>query len=132
MPSPSKPMTRAGRLRKVSTKRQQQTAPRKAAEAALAAIRPGCWMCGRQDVEVHGHEILGRAQGGDPTKPDALLCNRDNELCESEPILAAWFGWKRSRKPHPVQPCIASGECLPWAHRFPTCERWDYRARGAA
>jgi hypothetical protein len=89
-------------------------------------------MCGATGVKLSGHEVTGRAQGGDPTKPDALLDDICNELCESEPILAAWYGWKRTRKPHPVQLCIAAGECLPWEHRFASCERWDYRARGAA
>lgn len=131
-PTPArKPLPRrASPLRKVSARRQQQAASRRATEAALTAIRPGCWMCGRQDVEVHGHEILGRAQGGDPTKPDAMLCNPCNEMCEFQPILAAWYGWKTSRK-HPVMPCIASGRCLPWQHRSRAQRRWD-RAGGAA
>jgi hypothetical protein len=85
-------------LRAVSAKRRADNRVRRAAELALYEAEPWCAMCGRGNVELHGHELLGRAQGGDPTKPDVLLCNRCNELCESEPRIAALNGWKISRK----------------------------------
>ncbi len=52
-------------------------------------------------MPVHGHERLGRAQGGDILRPDALVCDPCNSSFEDEPRLAAWRGWKISSKwPH--------------------------------
>jgi hypothetical protein len=71
---------------------------RRKAERALYEAAPWCARCCRTDVELHGHERLGRAQGGNPNRPDCLLCNRCNTWCEDQPILAALTGWKVSRK----------------------------------
>lgn len=118
---------RRTRLRPVSAQRRSEQPARKAAEAVLFELRPWCWKCGRADVELHGHEITGRAQGGDPTDPDCLLCNPCNSWAEHKNLDAIWLGWKVSRKPHPVMPCIASGACKPWDHGAADC--W---LRGAA
>lgn len=112
---------RTGKLRAVSPSRRKDAPTRRAAEAELFALRPWCWFDGETGVEVHGHELRSRSQGGDPSKPDALLCNRHNTWCEDNPIDAVWLGWKISRKPHPVMPCIASGACRPWDHSAADC-----------
>lgn len=72
--------------------------PRREAVAALYAVQPYCLRCGRADVELAGHERLGRAQGGNPAEPDCLLCARCNTLAEDCPVAAAFDGWKVSRK----------------------------------
>ena len=118
---------RRGSLRAVSPSRRKDAPTRRTAEAELFALRPWCWKCGRNDVRLSGHELIGRSQGGDPTKPDCLLCAGCNGWAEDNPIDAVWLGWKISRKPHPVMPCIASGACKPWGHGAADC--W---LRGAA
>lgn len=85
-------------MRSVSRKRARDNRQRRAAELALYEAAPWCAMCGKAGVELHGHERLGRAQGGDPTQPDCLLCNPCNEWCESNPREAAESGWKISKK----------------------------------
>jgi hypothetical protein len=85
-------------IRAVSAKRRAENRVRRAAELALYEASPFCALCGKSGIELHGHERLGRAQGGDPTKPDVLLCNSCNTLCEDQPRIAALNGWKISRK----------------------------------
>jgi hypothetical protein len=85
-------------MRAVSLRRQRENRIRRKAEAALYEAAPWCARCGKTGVELHGHERLGRAQGGDPTDPDCLLCNDCNRWCEDFPVAAAACGWKVSRK----------------------------------
>lgn len=85
-------------LRAVSLRRQRENAERRKVVAAMYEARPWCARCGRTDVALAGHEKLGRAQGGDPTKPDVLLCDECNGWCEDHPLEAAAAGWKISRK----------------------------------
>ena len=99
LPLRAAPLRRVTRLRPVSKRRQAQSTARRAAETALGRDADGngiCAMCGRFG-EVHGHERLGRAQGGDPTKPDCLLCNVCNGWIEDHPVEAARLGWKIRR-----------------------------------
>jgi hypothetical protein len=87
-------------LRAVSLRRQRENRERRQVVAAMYEARPWCARCGKTDVTLAGHEMLGRSQGGDLTKPDVLLCHDCNEWCEDHPIEAAAAGWKISRK-HP-------------------------------
>lgn len=74
---------------------------RQVVSAMRLACAGRCARCGRGDVPVHGHERLGRAQGGDILAPDCLLCNDCNGWCEDNPQIAAWTGFKISSKwPH--------------------------------
>jgi hypothetical protein len=126
----ARPVTSPGRapstlarkpLKAVSAQRRNDAPARRAAEAVLFALRPWCWFDGEMGVELHGHELRSRGQGGLATEPDALLCNRHNTWCEDNPTDAVWLGWKISRKPHPIMPCIASGACCPWDHSAADC-----------
>jgi hypothetical protein len=85
-------------MRALSRKRARAERIRQHAVAALYAAAPFCARCGRGDVPLAGHERLGRAQGGDPTKPDCLLCHVCNTWCEDYPREAAETGWKLSKK----------------------------------
>jgi hypothetical protein len=89
----------------VSRKRVQDNRQRTIVVNAMRLAAEGrCARCGRADVVVHGHERLGRSQGGNPVAPDCLLDNFCNEWCESHPQIAAWTGWKVSSKwPHDPQ-----------------------------
>ena len=71
---------------------------RREAVAALYEVQPYCLRCGRADVELAGHERLGRAQGGNPAEPDCLVCSWCNTIFEDVPVAAAFDGWKFSRK----------------------------------
>jgi hypothetical protein len=86
-------------IRRVSAKRAAQAAARRTAETALGrdGTNGTCARCGRYGY-VNGHEKRSRAQGGDPTKPDCLLCPPCNTWCEDNPREAAEAGWKISRK----------------------------------
>lgn len=101
---------RSAPLAAVSAKRQGQQRQRTAAERQLG--REGttgtCWRCNRFGY-VNGHERRSRAQGGDPTKPDCLLCIRCNTWCEDNPVEAARTGWKISNK-HPRADHLAADE----------------------
>jgi hypothetical protein len=99
----------------VSATRRRINQERRVVVAGMRGLAPWCARCGRSDVVVHGHERTGRAQGGDITRPDDLLCNHCNEWAESFPILAAWQGWKNSRK-NPTAQCITDDLCPPGAH----------------
>jgi len=85
-------------IRAISSRRRALNVRRRAAELALYDDAPFCAMCGHGGVELHGHERLGRAQGGDPAVPDMLLCNRCNTWLEDHPRDAALAGLKISRK----------------------------------
>lgn len=98
-------------MRAVSPKRAADNRTRSQVVAAMRLhFGEQCARCGTRG-EVHGHEALPRSQGGDPTNPDCLLCNRCNVWCEDNPIQAAWTGWKRSGK-HPQSPDLAVGQAL--------------------
>ncbi len=84
-------------MRAVSAKRARANRVRKEAERVLFELDPYCARCG-SGYELHGHERLGRSQGGDPAKPDCLACNLCNTRFEDFPELAAWEGWKISKK----------------------------------
>lgn len=90
-----------------SSRARAQRAPRAAAEAVLGRVG-GLGVCARclRTTNVNGHERLGRAQGGDPAKPDCLLCVLCNTWCEDWPVEAAFDGWKISRK-HDRDPLLA-------------------------
>lgn len=96
-------------MRAVSRQRAALNRRRREAEQALYELGPWCWRCGLTRVHLAGHERLGRAQGGNPERPDALLCHPCNTACEDEPIDAAWNGWKVSRK-HPHDPTLGDDE----------------------
>lgn len=87
-------------LRAVSLRRQRENRERRRVVAAMYEAQPWCARCGKTNVALAGHEMLGRSQGGDLTKPDVLLCNECNGWCEDHPVEAAAAGWKISRK-HP-------------------------------
>lgn len=105
-------------LRPVSEKRQQENRERAKAVKALRRAGDCCARCGRPGGPgvTDGHEKRARSQGGDITRPDMLLCREVcNTWCEDNPELAAWQGWKESRK-WPTAPCIAAGQCPPGSH----------------
>jgi hypothetical protein len=91
--------TRSAPLQPVSAKRARQQPERAAAERSLGrrGTQGTCRRC-RQHGYVNGHERRSRAQGGDPTRPDCLLCIPCNTWCEDNPAAAAFTGWKVSRK----------------------------------
>ena len=95
----------------VSAKRRRQQPARAAAERALGRSPGDGGQCCRclTWTYVNGHERLARSQGGDPTRPDCLLCRVCNSWCEDKPIEAAWDGWKISRK-HPHDPALTDGQ----------------------
>jgi hypothetical protein len=98
-------------MRAQSLQRQRDNRVRREAVDALYEAEPWCARCGRGGVSLAGHERLGRAQGGDPTRPDCLLCDHCNTVCEDRPVFAAWFGWKTSDK-HPRAPWLGEGEAV--------------------
>ena len=91
-------------LRAVSRKRAAVNRARRLVVADIAGRQIAtygytfCERCKARNVPLAGHERLARAQGGDPTKPDMLLCHPCNSWCEDEPREAAETGWKISRK----------------------------------
>lgn len=109
---------RHGTLRPVSAKRRAANRERAKAVKELRELGDHCARCGRPGgVGVtDGHEKLARSQGGDITRPNMLLCRAVcNTWAEDNPALAAWQGWKTSRK-NPTAPCIADGRCTAGAH----------------
>lgn len=109
---------RHGTLRPVSAKRRAANRPRAKAVAEMRERGDCCARCGRPGgVGVtDGHEKLSRSQGGDPTRPDMLLCRAVcNTWAEDNPAVAAWQGWKTSRK-NLTAPCIADGRCPEGSH----------------
>lgn len=99
-------------MRTVSIKRQRLNRERKRVEEQLFADAPWCARCGRP-VEVHGHEVVGRGVGGDPSAPDMLLCNGCNTWAEDNPVLARDAGWKapRSSLRHQFLPDLVGFYC---------------------
>lgn len=102
LPWSHKPLQRLQPISKVSAKRRVDNAHRAVVVSAMRKATMGrCARCGRDTEPIHGHERVGRAQGGDILQPDCLLCTVCNGWCEDEPRLAAWTGWKVSSKwPH--------------------------------
>lgn len=82
-----------------STARKRLNARRARTEQALGRVGT-TGFCARHGGygPVNGHERLARAQGGDPSRPDCLLCPACNQWCEDNPADAALDGWKVSRK----------------------------------
>lgn len=96
----------------VSQKRIQANGRRSVVVSAMRLAAEGrCARCGRRDLPVHGHERLGRAQGGDILAPDCLLDDVCNGWCEDNPQIAAWTGWKVSSK-WPHDPALAVGQAI--------------------
>lgn len=93
------PLVRSSVLPRVSARARAGRGPRAAAERALGRSSQGMGTCARCGLwrPVNGHERVGRSQGGDPTRPDCLLCVPCNTWCEDNPQSAAWDGWKVSR-----------------------------------
>lgn len=87
-------------MRAISIKRRGEAYKRAKAEKALGREPGGMGVCARcGDYRyVNGHERISRSQGGDPTKPDCLLCTWCNTWCEDRPVWAAFHGWKLSDK----------------------------------
>ena len=96
-------------MRAVSLRRRRVNVARRAREWDLFEAAPWCARCCRTDVPVSGHERRARSQGGDPRFPDCLLCDACNVWCEDNPEMAAWSGWKLSRK-HPHDPRLQDDE----------------------
>jgi hypothetical protein len=92
-------------------RRKANTVRARVVSAMRSAARGQCARCGRRDLPVHGHERLGRAQGGDILNPDCLLCPPCNGWCEDNPQTAAYTGWKISSK-YPHAPVLNMGQAL--------------------
>lgn len=107
------PLQRRTPLAPVSARRRADNAHRTIVVSAMRLATAGqCARCGRRDMPVHGHERLGRAQGGEILRPDCLLCDLCNAWAEDFPKLAAWTGWKISGK-HPHDHTLRSDQA--WA-----------------
>lgn len=109
-PLTSSSLSRGGGLAPVSRKRAKVNVQRRVVVSAMRVAAAGrCARCHRGDVEVHGHERRGRAQGGSILKPECLLCNECNGWCEDNPVKAAHTGWKVSGK-HGHAPELGIGQ----------------------
>lgn len=99
-------------LNPVSVKRMRDNTQRQITVSAMReAVAGRCARCHRSDVPVHGHERLGRAQGGDILEPDCVLCNDCNGWCEDHPVEAAFTGWKISGK-HTHDKALTSSQAV--------------------
>jgi len=78
-----------------SRKREAVYRERRVNEQALYDLTPFCARCGRTNLPLSGHELVNRGRGGDPAKPDMLLCDLCNTWCEDNPREAAEQGWKK-------------------------------------
>jgi hypothetical protein len=78
------------------SKRRIKDGPVRAAaerELGRVALEGECARCGRFGY-VNGHERVRRSQGGDPRRPDCLLCPVCNDwAANGSPMYAAWDGW---------------------------------------
>lgn len=110
----------------MSAKRRRLMPARRQAEQELFDESPWCARCGSTNVALSGHERTGRGVGGDPSKPDVLLCNSCNTWAEDNPDEARRMGWKlpRSALRHAFAPDGIGFYCercsLPlanWRHR---------------
>lgn len=93
-----------------SEKRAVDNVIRYASEQELGRDE-GMGVCARcqQFTYVNGHELVRRSQGGDPTRPDCLLCPPCNSWAASNPVAAAWTGWLITPK-HPHAPELENGQ----------------------
>ena len=107
---PALPRHGRSRMRPVSEKRAKEGAARTRAVRRLRALGDRCARC-YSPYRLSGHERRGRAQGGDPTQPDCLLCSVCQTWCEDNPIEAAALGWKLSRK-HPRSHLLAPDQAI--------------------
>lgn len=97
-------------MRYMSRKRQRQVSrSRRERTLELLYAAPWCARCCATNAPLAGHERRSRAQGGNPAQPDCLLCDTCNTWCEDNPTMAAWTGWKLSRK-HPHDPKLRDDE----------------------
>lgn len=114
---PGKPLVSRSVLRCVtpikqrSPQRVKDGPVRAAAESALG--REGttgtCARCGTYGY-VNGHERTRRSQGGDPTRPDCLLCLCCNTWAASGDLArAAWQGWLITPK-YPRDPMLGPSQ----------------------
>lgn len=93
----------------VSAKRRGQQPERRRVVLALVEAQHGrCARCRRADRVLHGHELLGMAQGADYTRPDVAVCDPCNGAIEDDPVVSAWNGWKISSR-HPHDPMLPLG-----------------------
>lgn len=87
------------RIKPVSDKRRA-TFPAREKCVRIVKKRDGykCRVCGEDGYDVH--EILTRAQGGDPTDPDnaVLLCREHHDFAHNHPKWAAEVGLIQSKK----------------------------------
>lgn len=83
----------------VSKKRAKLNRERTEVLRPLREAQTWCARCGKTGLELNGHELLGRAQGGSIVDPEniILLCNPCNVWCEDNPAEAVAQGWKRRR-----------------------------------
>ena len=110
---PGGPLLRRTPLAPVSQQRRRDNAKRTVVVSAMRMHAEGrCARCSRNDLDVHGHERLRRAKGGDIVHPDCLLCNPCNEWAANNDRIAAWTGWTITPK-WPHDPALAVGEA--WA-----------------
>lgn len=96
------PLQRRTPLAPVSAKRQQQNRRRVIRETELGrhGLNGVCARCGVYTY-VNGHERRNRSQGGDPARPDCLLCVACNGWVADHPRQACFDGWSISPKwPH--------------------------------
>lgn len=87
-------------MRAVSKKRAAINRRRRVLMDHLRETQDWCSKCGHTGVELNGHELLSRAQGGSILDLDniILVCNPCNEWFEDNPREAAEQGWKLSKK----------------------------------
>lgn len=92
-----------------SAKRKAERGPRAARMKLLREAQDGrCARCCRWfGSALHGHELVGMAQGGDYKRPDVALCDPCNAAIEDEPAASAWNGWKING--HPRNPSLPEG-----------------------
>jgi len=82
-------------MRPVSKKRARLNGVRRKAVAALHGAAPWCARCGRSDAPLDAHEFLRRSQGGDPSRPDVLICRTCHDWIGANPSQAVADGWAK-------------------------------------
>jgi hypothetical protein len=97
----------------VSAKRAVQNRQRVLTERDLGRVKGGMGECARcrQYGYVNGHERRKRSQGGDPARPDCLLCIPCNGWASENMRIACWTGWAVSPK-YAHDPALQNGQAL--------------------